>query len=40
MAQFIGRISGGKSEATRLGTKATGMVAEANGWDIGGKEEE
>lgn len=37
MAQFIGRIKGQRGEATRLGTKASGVTVEANGWNIGVK---
>lgn len=33
MAQFYGRIEA----ATRLGSKASGLVAEARGWNIGGE---
>jgi hypothetical protein len=35
MARFWARIQGNRGEATRLGTKASGIHSETNGWDIG-----
>lgn len=35
MAQFYGTIQGNRSEASRLSTKASGLTAQVNGWDIG-----
>lgn len=37
MAHFIGKLQGARGEASRLGTKSTGMVAKARGWEIGGE---
>lgn len=37
MAQYIGRLKGGRQAITRLGHKTTGLQAEANGWNIGAK---
>ena len=37
MSHFYGRIKGLKGEATRTGAKTSGMLAEAFGWDVGGK---
>lgn len=37
MARFIGRIHGNRGEATRLGHKVGGMLAEARGWNSGVK---
>ena len=38
MAHFYSRISGSaKTEATRCGTKSSGIRAVATGWDIGGE---
>lgn len=39
MAQFIGFLAGGRSEVSRLGTKSSGMRAEARGWNLGGRVE-
>lgn len=36
MAHFIGYLNGARGEASRLGTKASGVTARARGWDIGG----
>lgn len=36
MAHFYSRIQGNKGEATRCGSKASGIRAVATGWDIGG----
>jgi len=35
MAQFRATIKGNRGEASRLGTKKSGLVARINGWDIG-----
>lgn len=35
MAQFRGTIKGQRGEASRLGSKASGLVVRANGWDTG-----
>jgi len=35
MAQFRGTIEGNRGEASRLGTKASGLTVTANGWDTG-----
>lgn len=35
MAQFLGSVKGSRGEATRLGTKNSGMKVYANGWDLG-----
>jgi hypothetical protein len=37
MTQFYGRIEGNRRPATRLGSKESGLVAEARGWNIGGE---
>lgn len=37
MAQFLGSVRGGKGEATRLGSKQSGLVVNANGWNAGVK---
>jgi len=38
MAHFYATASGSaKTEATRCGTKNSGLYATANGWDIGGE---
>jgi hypothetical protein len=37
MAKFYGSVQGNKGEATRCGTLNSGIVAEANGWNQGGK---
>lgn len=36
MSQFYGRIQGNRGEATRLGSKKSGVDADARGWRIGG----
>lgn len=36
MAHFIGRVQGNRGEASRLGSKDSGMDATARGWRIGG----
>ena len=35
MAQFRGTIQGTRGEASRLGTKSSGLTVTANGWDTG-----
>jgi hypothetical protein len=35
MAHFRGTLQGMKGEASRYGSKASGMRVTANGWDIG-----
>lgn len=35
MAHFRARIQGHNGEASRLGTKESGLFAEINGWEIG-----
>ena len=35
MAHFRATIQGTRGEASRLGTKSTGIQASINGWDIG-----
>ena len=35
MAQFRATISGGRGDASRLGTKASGIRAGVNGWNVG-----
>jgi hypothetical protein len=35
MAHFRGTVQGMKGEASRCGSKASGMRVTANGWDIG-----
>lgn len=37
MARFIGFLKGSRGEVSRLGTPASGMSAEARGWNVGGK---
>ena len=36
MAQYIGFLTGGRGETSRLGTKKTGMSSEVRGWNSGG----
>jgi len=36
MAQYRGTLQGNRGDASRLGSKASGLRAVANGWDIGG----
>lgn len=36
MSHFYSRIKGNKGEATRCGTKQSGLDASVFGWDIGG----
>lgn len=35
MAHFIGKLVGSRGTVTRLGTKRTGLMAEASGWELG-----
>ncbi len=35
MAQFKGSIQGSRGQASRLGSKVSGLVARVNGWDLG-----
>ena len=35
MAHFRGTVQGNRAEASRLGTKNSGLVVTANGWEIG-----
>ena len=35
MAQFMATIKGNRGEASRLGTKKSGMVVRVNGWRCG-----
>ena len=35
MAQYIGYLNGARGQASRLGTKSSGMDAQAQGWDVG-----
>ena len=37
MAHFYGIVKGNKGEESRCGTKSSGLLATAQGWDIGGK---
>lgn len=37
MAQFYANIQGNRGEATRMGTKASGLVSHTRGWDVGVK---
>lgn len=37
MAQFRGLVEGTRGEATRLGSKVSGLVTECNGWRSGVK---
>ena len=39
MAQFLASIQGSRGEATRLGSKESGMVARVNGWNVGARVE-
>lgn len=36
MAHFIGYIQGARGEASRLGTKKSGIDVSARGWNLGG----
>jgi len=35
MAQFYGSMKGNRGEATRMGTKGSGMMAHIRGWGVG-----
>jgi hypothetical protein len=35
MAQFIGYVKGSRGEASRLGSSASGIRAQAQGWNVG-----
>lgn len=35
MAHFRGTLQGSRGEASRLGTKKSGLTATINGWDLG-----
>ena len=37
MAKFFGSVQGNRGEATRCGTRQSGIIAYANGWWQGGK---
>ena len=37
MAHFYSTLNGAKGEATRAGTKQSGLIANAFGWDLGGR---
>lgn len=37
MAHFRGTLCGNRSEVSRLGSKASGMLSDTNGWTIGAK---
>jgi hypothetical protein len=37
MAHFYGTVQGHRGEASRLGSKASGISATASGWNIGGE---
>lgn len=37
MARFLGAVQGNRGEATRLGTPAAGIRAQAQGWNVGVK---
>lgn len=37
MAHFIGFVQGRRGEASRLGTKISGITASACGWDLGAR---
>ena len=36
MAEYIGYLRGNRGQVSRLGSKSSGMVAEARGWNHGG----
>ena len=36
MSHYYSRIKGHRGEATRCGTRSSGITANATGWDIGG----
>ena len=35
MAQFYGTVQGARGQASRVGTKSSGLTVHANGWNIG-----
>ena len=35
MAHFIGKLQGNRGEATRLGSKNSGIEVDADGWNFG-----
>ena len=35
MAQYQGKIQGSRGQATRLGTKSSGLETQCNGWNVG-----
>ncbi len=35
MAQFYGDVQGNRGQATRMGTKGSGMSAHIRGWNVG-----
>lgn len=37
MAHFIGYLQGNRGQASRLGSKKSGISAQAQGWNIGAK---
>lgn len=37
MAQYYANIQGNRGEATRMGTKSSGLSGHIRGWDIGAK---
>ncbi len=37
MAQFYGDIQGNRGEATRMGTKESGISAHVRGWNVGAR---
>ena len=37
MAQFYANINGNRGEATRMGSKASGMYGHIRGWNVGAK---
>lgn len=37
MSQFYAEIQGNRRSATRMGTKASGLVAHIRGWNVGVK---
>jgi hypothetical protein len=37
MAQYIGYLQGQRREVSRLGTKKSGLVATAQGWEVGAR---
>jgi len=39
MAHFYASMQGSRGEATRVGTKSSGLTAHVRGWDIGARVE-